>query len=174
MATKITKSELKQMIREALREELSYTKLSEGAVPDHNVCYITYNAYGEWNYPDCDLYEFSTDKQQAEANYINEHIPFFMTGYQPDVSFLHLVRVTLTDAQAALFDDTETNKYEIMDLLKEINRNKIPSEFVLSVDGTELYDYYKDYCAQLGKKCLRKNKSLVRQFANQNVHLFTV
>lgn len=61
MATKITKSELKEMIREALREELSKSKLTEAMATNKTTHVVVLDYYEDQYLDDCLILGWDSD-----------------------------------------------------------------------------------------------------------------
>ena len=93
---KITKSELKEMIREVLHEELSArrVKLKEASLDNVNayITFIDYEGdYSLWNI---------TKSKAAAVNYFNSEVSNVdKWPFDPDYAKLFLLKVTITDAE---------------------------------------------------------------------------
>lgn len=144
---KITKSELKEMIRECLREELSNTKraLKEAAVVSDKDAYVAYSVYDGSEYQ---LLNIFTDATAATKDFTEVQVPFFLTGFQPDESSFVLAYTKLSDADYNLLA-SDADDYEKEDLLREIDNDPATAE-LHHIDGSINNDFVQFYCDEYG------------------------
>ena len=99
----MTKSELKQMIREMLREELAAGKTIDNKLEEatdsnseNGKAYITYFRYdsGEDYY----IYGLTTSKNEAITEYKESYLPKFLSSWPDDVSTLVLQEIDVSKA----------------------------------------------------------------------------
>lgn len=155
MATKLTKSELKQVIREAFREELLKQKLREKNMKHLKenantvTAYITYDRYenDEW----FDIYYMDTNKQKA-IDHCKEYDLFDFISFGPDDC--HSFQLQEVEMTREIYKKLNANKGsissgELYDIMVDIFDGSYNSKTLISTDGeTDLINIVHYYGKQ--------------------------
>ena len=107
--------------------------------------YITYFSYDNDEY---EIWELNKVREKSVENFKKEHIPFLISGRQPDISRLSLVEVDVSKSELKWLEDKPTSS-ELKEFFRNLEDFGTDCEYIYETDGTVGYDllvYYYQSC----------------------------
>lgn len=101
--------------------------------------YVTMNVYDNSEFY---IWDIVKTKSEAIQKFKEEHLPFFFTGAQPDISHLDLRRVNISKEDYTFLQ--EYLKKEEADIYAEEKVAEILKSFYVGKEDNYLYDYQGD------------------------------